>query len=132
MCGVEDCKNNCKFYCKICHLQICALCRDKHQRSLETKNHEIVPYRQRNRKLPEEKCKDHPSKDKDVICENCQVLICSKCAIKDHGGHIFGDLDTIYSKNFSQCLEEIYKINQYYLPTSHGMKGDIKKDALKI
>lgn len=132
VCGVENCKTNCEFYCNPCHLQICDQCRDRHQKSLETKNHEIVPYRQRNRKLSEEKCKDHPSKDIDIICEDCQVLLCSKCAIKDHRGHIFGDLETIYSKNFTLCLEDIYKINQYYLPTSHGMKGHIKKDALKM
>lgn len=29
-------------------------------------------------------------------------------------------------------MKEIYKINQYYLPTSHGMKGHIKKDALNM
>lgn len=68
VCGVEDCKTNCEFYCNPCHLQICEQCRDKHQRSMETKNHEIVPYRQRNRKLPEEKCKDHPSKNIGIFC----------------------------------------------------------------
>lgn len=67
-----------------------------------------------------------------MICEDCQVLLCSKCAIQDHRGHIFADLETIYSKNFTLCLDEIYKINQYYLPTSHDLKRDIKEDRTKM
>eukprot|EP00105_Crassostrea_gigas_P018428 XP_011436546.1 PREDICTED: tripartite motif-containing protein 2 [Crassostrea gigas] len=132
VCDTEDCENNCQFYCNPCHQQLCEQCRDEHQKSPATKNHEVVPYRQRIRKLPVEKCKDHPSKDIDMICENCQVAVCSKCSIKDHRGHTFDDLETIYSKNFTLCLDEIYNVNQYYLPTSQDLKRDIKEDILKL
>eukprot|EP00105_Crassostrea_gigas_P018427 XP_011436544.1 PREDICTED: uncharacterized protein LOC105334690 [Crassostrea gigas] len=132
VCGTEDCKKNCQFYCNSCHQPLCKQCRDEHHNILENKNHEVVPYRQRIRKLPVEKCKDHPTKDIDMICENCQVAVCSKCLIKDHRGHTFDDLETIYSKNFTLCLDKIYNINQYYLPTSQDIKRDIKEDVLKL
>nr|XP_034320363.1 tripartite motif-containing protein 2-like [Crassostrea gigas] len=132
VCDTEDCENNCQFYCNPCHQQLCEQCSNEHQKSPATKNHEVVPYRQRIRKLPVEKCKDHPSKDIDMICENCQVAVCSKCSIKDHRGHTFDDLETIYSKNFTLCLDEIYNVNQYYLPTSQDLKRDIKEDILKL
>ncbi|XP_065942777.1 tripartite motif-containing protein 2-like [Magallana gigas] len=126
VCDTEDCENNCQFYCNPCHLQLCEQCRDEHQKSPATKNHEVVPYRQRKRKLPVEKCKDHPSKDIDMICENCQVAVCSKCSIRDHRGHTFDDLEIIYSENFTLCLDEIYNVNQYYLPTSQDLKSQGK------
>ncbi|XP_065942742.1 E3 ubiquitin-protein ligase TRIM71-like [Magallana gigas] len=132
VCDTEDCENNCQFYCNPCHQQLCEQCSNEHQKSPVTKNHEVVPYRQRIRKLPVEKCKDHPSKDIDMICENCQVAVCSKCSIRDHRGHTFDDLETIYSKNFTLCLDEIYNVNQYYLPTSQDLKRDIKEDILKL
>ncbi|XP_065942760.1 tripartite motif-containing protein 2-like [Magallana gigas] len=132
VCGTEDCKKNCQFYCNSCHQPLCKQCRDEHHNIPENKNHEVVPYRQRIRKLPVEKCKDHPTKDIDMICENCQVPVCSKCLIKDHRGHTFDDLETIYSKNFTLCLDKIYNINQYYLPTSQDIKRDIKEDVLKL
>ncbi|XP_065926465.1 tripartite motif-containing protein 2-like [Magallana gigas] len=132
VCGTEDCKKNCQFYCNSCHLPLCEQCRDEHHNIPENKNHEVVPYRQRIRKPPVEKCKDHPTKDIDMICENCQVAVCSKCLIRDHRGHTFDDLETIYSKNFTLCLDKIYNINQYYLPTSQYIKRDIKEDVLKL
>ncbi|XP_034320361.2 tripartite motif-containing protein 2-like [Magallana gigas] len=132
VCDTEDCENNCQFYCNPCHLQLCEQCSDEHQKSPATKNHEVVPYRQRKRKLPVEKCKDHPSKDIDMICENCQVAVCSKCSIRVHRGHTFDDLEIIYSENFTLCLDEIYNVNQYYLPTSQDLKRDIKEVILKL
>ncbi|XP_011412690.3 tripartite motif-containing protein 2 [Magallana gigas] len=132
MCGTADCKKNCQFYCNPCHHPMCEQCKDEHKQSPESKSHEVVVYRHRNRKLPVEKCRDHPSKDIDMICEDCQVLLCSKCAIQDHRGHIFADLETIYSKNFSLCLDEIRNIYQYFLPTIREMKRDIREDAMKL
>ncbi|XP_065942766.1 protein wech-like [Magallana gigas] len=132
VCDTEDCENNCQFYCNPCHKQLCEQCSNEHKKSPATKNHKVVPYRQRIRKLPVEKCKDHPTKDIDMICENCQVAVCSKCSIKDHRGHTFDDLETIYSKNFTLCLDEIYNANQYYLPTSQDIKREIKEDVLKL
>lgn len=67
-----------------------------------------------------------------MLCENCQVAACSKCAIKYHRGHIFDDLETVFSDNFSLCLKKIYNINQYYLPTSQDLKREVKEDVIKI
>lgn len=47
-------------------------------------------------------------------------------------GHTFNDLDTIYSKNFTLCLTEIYNIHQYFLPTIQKMKKDVEEDANKL
>lgn len=38
-----------------------------HQKAPETKSHEVVPYLPGKRKPPVEKCKEHSSKDIDMI-----------------------------------------------------------------
>eukprot|EP00105_Crassostrea_gigas_P011171 XP_011426725.1 PREDICTED: RING finger protein 207 [Crassostrea gigas] len=131
-CGTEGCEKNCQFYCNLCHRPLCERCRDEHQKSPDTKNHEVVPYRQRKRQLPEEKCKVHQNKDIDIMCEDCQVPLCSKCAMQDHRKHALNDLETIYSERFTLCLDEIYKIHQYFLPTSQAIQKDVMKDTKEI
>uniref|UniRef100_K1Q5A6 Tripartite motif-containing protein 2 n=1 Tax=Magallana gigas TaxID=29159 RepID=K1Q5A6_MAGGI len=66
VCGTEDCEKNCQFYCNDCHRSLCERCRDEHQKGMDTKIHEVVPYRERRRQLPVEKCKDHSNKIKQV------------------------------------------------------------------
>nr|XP_034312080.1 uncharacterized protein LOC117684375 [Crassostrea gigas] len=132
MCGTEGCEKNCLFYCNDCHLRLCEQCKNEHQKSLETQNHEVVPYPQRKRKLPVEKCKDHPTKDIDMLCEDCQVPVCSKCVIQNHRRHAFNDLETIYSKKYTLCLDEIHKINQYFLPSSLDIQEDIRENFKEI
>lgn len=132
ICCTEDCENSCQFYCNPCYKPMCEECRDKHQKTPETKYHEVVPYRDRRQKLPVEKCKDHPSKDIDIICENCQVPLCSKCAIRNHWGHKLDDLETVYSDRFTIFVNKICDIHQCLLPISQNMQKDIKEDTKEI
>ncbi|XP_062616521.1 uncharacterized protein LOC134278216 [Saccostrea cucullata] len=132
-CGIEDCERNCEFYCNPCHQRLCKQCRDKHLKSPENKNHEVVLYQQRKRQLPVEKCKIHPTKDVDMLCEECQVPLCSKCAtMGDHERHKFVDLEAVYAEKFALFQQEISKIHEYFLPTSQDLQKEIKKDSSQI
>ncbi|XP_052676927.1 uncharacterized protein LOC128158203 [Crassostrea angulata] len=133
VCGTEDCEKNSQFYCNECHQPICEQCRDEHLKNKKTKNHEIVPYKQRNRRLPVEKCKIHPAKDKDLLCKECQIPLCSKCAAtKEHHSHVFTDLEIVFDGKVSLCQEEIAKIRNYFEPTSQGLKTEIAGDVTEI
>ncbi|XP_065938421.1 RING finger protein 207-like [Magallana gigas] len=133
VCGTEDCKNNCQFYCNDCHLPLCEQCRDEHQKNEKTKNHEVVPYKQRKRQLPVEKCKIHPTKEMVILCEECQIPLCYKCTTtKEHHGHVFTDLEMVFDEKVSLCQEEIAKIRNYFEPTSHDLKKDIAGDVTEI
>ncbi|XP_056019366.1 uncharacterized protein LOC130054248 [Ostrea edulis] len=132
-CGIEDCEKNCEFYCNPCHQQMCKQCREKHLKNPEYKNHEVVLYQQRKQQLPVEKCKTHPTKDIDIFCKECKVPICSKCAtLESHSGHKFIDLETIYAEKLLLCQEEVFKVHQYFLPTSQDLKEEIKGDAAEV
>ena len=91
VCGTEDCQENGQFYCNDCHRPLCEQCSDVHQKSPNTKNHEIVLYRHRKHQLPVEICQDHPTRNIDIFCRDCKTPICSKC-MKEHRGHEFDDL----------------------------------------
>eukprot|EP00105_Crassostrea_gigas_P033508 XP_011456910.1 PREDICTED: E3 ubiquitin-protein ligase TRIM71 isoform X2 [Crassostrea gigas] len=132
VCGTEECEKNCQFYCNDCHQQMCEQCRDVHQKSPDTKKHEVAPYQQRKRQLPEVKCHIHVNRYVDMLCEQCQVPVCSKCATKDHGGHTFIDLETVYAEKCAICLNEINKIEEYFLPTSQDLLESTKNDSTEI
>ncbi|XP_034306160.2 uncharacterized protein [Magallana gigas] len=133
VCGTEDCEKNCQFYCNDCHQPKCQQCKDKHKKNTETKNHEIVPYKKRNRPLPVEKCKIHPTKHIDLFCEECQIPICSKCTgTKEHRGHKVTDLEMVFAEKCSLFHEEIAKIRGYFEPTSENLKKEIAGDVIEI
>ncbi|XP_052677261.1 uncharacterized protein LOC128158448 [Crassostrea angulata] len=133
VCGTEDCEKNCQFYCNDCHHPMCEQCRYGHQKSPDTKGHEVVPYKQRKRQLPMQKCKIHPTKDIDILCEECQIPLCSKCATtKDHRGHVFTDLEMVFTEKCSYYNVEITKIRSYFEPTSQDLKQEIARDVTEI
>nr|XP_022340414.1 uncharacterized protein LOC111135022 isoform X3 [Crassostrea virginica] len=133
VCGTEDCQQNGQFYCNACHQPLCEQCRDEHQKSPSTKNHEIVLYRHRKHQLPVEICQDHPKRNVDIFCRECKTPICSKCCtMKEHKGHEFDDLEDIYAEKYALWQAEFSKIQKYFLPTSQDLKTDIKEDATEI
>ncbi|XP_011446232.3 E3 ubiquitin-protein ligase TRIM71-like [Magallana gigas] len=133
VCGFEDCENNCLFYCNPCHQPLCEQCRDKHEKSPDTRNHEVVSYRHRKNQLPVEKCRDHPTKDIDILCDECNVPLCSKCStLLVHKGHSFTDLETIYTEKSVACRQKIHKIQAYFIPTAKRLQGEIKLYATEI
>ncbi|XP_061182649.1 uncharacterized protein LOC133190999 [Saccostrea echinata] len=132
-CGIENCERNREFYCNPCHQPMCKQCRDEHLRSPETKYHEVVLYQLRKRQLPKEKCKIHPTKDIELLCKECQVLICSTCTTtSEHRCHTFTDSRPILEEMFSNCQGEMTKIYEYFLPTSKDLQKEICEDLSGI
>lgn len=52
--------------------------------------------------------------------------------IEDHSSHQMDDLENHYLKKVAFCQIEISKIQEYFLPTSQGLKKDIDDDIKKI
>uniref|UniRef100_K1PL85 B box-type domain-containing protein n=1 Tax=Magallana gigas TaxID=29159 RepID=K1PL85_MAGGI len=133
VCGTKDCEKNCQFYCNECHQPLCEKCRDEHQKNKKSKNHEVVHYKQRKRQIPVEKCKTHPTKYIDLLCEECQIPICSKCtATTEHRSHVFTDLEVVFAEKCSLCHTEIAKIRSSFEPTCQDLKLEIAEDVTEI
>uniref|UniRef100_K1PIA9 Tripartite motif-containing protein 2 n=1 Tax=Magallana gigas TaxID=29159 RepID=K1PIA9_MAGGI len=52
--------------------------------------------------------------------------------MKEHTGHQLDDLEEKYVEKITFCRSEIFKIQEYYLSTSHGLKKEIKEDVMEI
>nr|XP_022297067.1 uncharacterized protein LOC111106625 [Crassostrea virginica] len=133
VCGTEDCQENGKFYCNACHRPLCEQCRDHHQKSPNTKTHEVVLYRHRKHQLPVELCQDHPTRNKELFCRECSIPLCSKCSLmKEHKGHDIDDLEEIYADKYAVWQGEFSKIQKYFLSTTKDLKSDIEEDVTEI
>ena len=132
VCGTEDCQENGQFYCNNCHRPLCEQCRDEHLKNPDTQTHEIVPYRYRKQRLSVEECKQHPTRNIDIFCQECQIALCLKCFTKEHQGHKFDDLEEIYAEKYALWQGEFSKNQKYFLPTTQGLKTDIEEDVREI
>uniref|UniRef100_A0A8W8I396 B box-type domain-containing protein n=1 Tax=Magallana gigas TaxID=29159 RepID=A0A8W8I396_MAGGI len=132
-CGTESCERYGAMYCNSCYRPMCEQCKDDHLKSSDNVDHDVVPYISRNRKLPVEKCKTHPIKDLDLLCEECQIPLCSLCTtLKNHKWHGFVNLEKFYSENYHFCLDKLPSIRDYFLPTSKELQKEIQEDAKEI
>lgn len=112
---------------------MCEQCRGDHLKSPDNIDHDVVPYISRKHKIPVEKCKKHPTKDLDLLCEECQIPLCSKCVSQEtHKGHKFDDLEKFYSENCHSCLETLPSIQNYFIPTSNELKTEIQENEKEI
>ena len=132
VCNTESCDKNCQFYCNACHQEMCEECWDEHLKNPDNRSHEVVPYRQRRHQLPKEKCKQHPTKYIDMHCDDCSIPLCSQCCTIYHLRHKFVDLETIYTKNCTDCQEKIRQVYQYFIPTSEELRQEIKADTTDV
>nr|XP_022297079.1 uncharacterized protein LOC111106631 [Crassostrea virginica] len=133
VCGAEDCQKNGQFYCNACHRPLCEQCKDQHEKSPNTKTHEIVLYRHHKHQLPMEKCQHHPTRNKELFCRECSIPLCSKCSImKEHKGHDIDDLEEIYADKYAVWQGEFSKIQKYFLPSTKDLKADIEEDVTEI
>lgn len=132
-CGTESCERYGALYCNSCYRPMCEQCRDDHLKSQDNEDHDVVQYISRNRKLPVEKCKKHPTKDLDLLCKECQIPLCSKCVSQEtHKGHKFDDLEKFYSENCHSCLETLPSIQNYFIPTSKELQTEIQENENEI
>nr|XP_011419132.2 E3 ubiquitin-protein ligase TRIM71-like isoform X1 [Crassostrea gigas]XP_011419141.2 E3 ubiquitin-protein ligase TRIM71-like isoform X1 [Crassostrea gigas] len=132
-CGTESCGRYGALYCNSCYRPLCEQCRDDHLKSPDNEDHDVVLYLSKNHKIPVEKCKSHPTKDLDLLCEECQIPLCSLCTtLEKHKRHGFVNLEKFYSENYHYCLDKLPSIQEYFLPRSKELQKEIQKDAKEI
>ena len=100
-------------FCPECTLFLCHVCNEHHKRSVNSRDHGIVPLTELRSKKdvtiqPKPKammCREH---DIELLfyCETCDQLVCMYCTVKDHNGH---NHDTV-KKMVSKHKEELKKI----------------------
>ncbi|XP_062604662.1 uncharacterized protein LOC134266439 [Saccostrea cucullata] len=95
-------------FCNNCNVTVCVDCIDKHIESLKSQIHDIVPYKERKKRLVFSACASHANQKGLRHCQQCDIPICFNCAIGPHSGHTIKDMRDIVQ----QIKEEINRETQ--------------------
>ncbi|XP_062618599.1 E3 ubiquitin-protein ligase TRIM45-like [Saccostrea cucullata] len=120
-CDLKSCRNFSEFYCSTCHKRICDKCKQRHLK--QNKEHKIVPYHEKKRKVPSEGCWIHPTGELHVFCDDCYDPICPTCFAQHHSDHEISDLETIYNYFLHNIQTEITEIWKEVIP---GVKNNVE------
>lgn len=113
----HDCDSDIKVqsHCKVCQVNICKFCVDKHK-SKGDKNHEIVSIEKAHSSLYLKKCGTHAQKYCIFQCKDCHTFICSSCLITEqHRKHKVEGVENVdeilskhphYNKNSELCCHD--------------------------
>ncbi|XP_078341988.1 uncharacterized protein LOC144627885 [Crassostrea virginica] len=104
-------------YCDFCHVKLCKPCIGEHI-SDEYDKHKIVPILRRKSTLIYPKCETHQNKNCEYQCEDCDIFVCSVCAMsKQHKGHEYVKLEELFTKS-NECIgkdkEQLENISPTY------------------
>ena len=93
----QVCDDKAKSFCCHCCEFLCGKCKLCHLHYLG-KEHKILGLANCKKgelkiNFPPPKCPQHTKQELDIFCSECQELICSDCAQKDHQDHKKGSLD---------------------------------------
>ncbi|XP_078341319.1 uncharacterized protein LOC144627646 [Crassostrea virginica] len=99
-------------YCDFCHVNLCKPCIGEHI-SDEYDKHKIVPILQRKSTLIYPKCETHQSKNCEYQCHDCDIFVCSDCAMsKQHKGHEYLKLEELFTKSKERIRKDKEKLNR--------------------
>lgn len=123
----SQCEGVTEYHCKECAIDICALCKEKHNLDLDTKNHEVKIFQAKSNISPrKENCKRHPANVYKVVCDECKIPVCRECT--EHRLHEKIDILTEVKTKRFQHRETIYNIRSEALYKRHVLLACIKND----
>lgn len=127
------------YYCDLCHINLCKKCAGEHLLD-ETKEHKVVPIKQRRFTSSFPKCPKHSTKHCELHCEQCDIAICVQCASDtEHRGHEFVDMvkalhtkKEVLRRDFQELEKLIYPKYQEIASAIPIQKADLKKNSQQL
>lgn len=122
-----QCEGVTEYHCKECNKDICALCKEKHNLDIDTKNHEVMISQAKSNISPrKETCKRHPANVYKAVCEECKIPVCQECT--EHELHDKIDILTEVETKKNQHRKKIHNIRSEALYKRHVLLASIKSD----
>nr|XP_022336302.1 uncharacterized protein LOC111132776 [Crassostrea virginica] len=123
-------------YCEVCHFHLCHECVEKHVAD-KSNIHKLVLLTQY---LSSPKCTDHPNKQCELHCKQCDVPICSQCVIsKTHKDHDVIDImenskmrKEVLGKDLQELEKFIFPKYQEFAAIIKIQKTDQLKNSQKL
>lgn len=125
-------------YCENCHINLCKDCILKHVSDPSTV-HNVVAFKQYCDTLNHRMCLNHPTKQSDLRCEQCDIAVCRLCISKEHLGHKpIAILNTFESKK-EVLQRDLQELEKYIFPKYSSVassilfqKAEINKNSQKL
>ena len=127
-CGI--CRQNVKYFCFPCDLNLCEGCREKHLLDDTSRSHDVRMYRETYPTLFPEHCDRHTKKKYiyTKYCRECLVPLCKKCARgHSHRGHLQGDINEPYHRQRETYRKWYQNILLELLPQCMDKKVHVQK-----
>eukprot|EP00105_Crassostrea_gigas_P045267 XP_019929415.1 PREDICTED: uncharacterized protein LOC105344735 [Crassostrea gigas] len=116
---------NPQYYCDICHINLCKRCAGKHLLD-ESKQHKVVPIRQRGHTFEYPYCLMHTKKQCELHCEQCDIPICTQCVSSNaHLGHKAIDIMTIFDTKKRILEKDLHELEISLIPKYHEIAATI-------
>nr|XP_022316819.1 uncharacterized protein LOC111120395 [Crassostrea virginica] len=126
----DKCRQNVKYFCVPCDLNLCQGCKEEHLRDGTSRSHDVRMYRERYATLFPERCDRHTKKKYiyTKYCRECLVSLCDKCARgHSHRGHEQGDITEAYHRQREKYRKWYQKIQMELLPQCTDKKDHVQK-----
>lgn len=126
-------------YCDICHLSLCKVCVGEHL-SCKSKKHKIVSFNERGSRPKYPKCQTHSTKQCELYCEQCDILLCLQCISScEHLGHTTVDIlqwferkKEVLSRELQELEKSIYPSYEEIVSYIPSQRADLKSNSLQI
>ncbi|XP_078312348.1 uncharacterized protein LOC144619153 [Crassostrea virginica] len=110
-------------YCEVCHIYLCQECVAKHLAN-NSNVHKVVSLTQF---LSSPKCPDHPTKQCELHCKQCDVPICSQCVIsKTHKDHDVIDIMENSKMKKEVLRKDLQELEKFIFPKYQEFAAIIK------
>jgi len=114
--------NEATSYCYDCEAYFCGTCTNAHKTVKISKNHELILIEEMKNKKnqinsnllssPQFYCQIHLQKELDLLCEDCQLTICSLC-VPQHPSHKISSLSSIVGNTKQTIINLIEKVIKF-------------------
>nr|XP_022342328.1 uncharacterized protein LOC111136045 [Crassostrea virginica] len=126
-------------HCNICHTHLCKDCIVIHF-SDKSQAHNVVPIEQFLSTLSYPKCPNHPTKQCELHCKQCDIPICASCvSSRKHFGHeivdIFEDFEAkkeILKQDLQEIEKSIFPKYEEAASNIQTQKADQRKNSQKL
>ncbi|XP_078311614.1 uncharacterized protein LOC144618792 [Crassostrea virginica] len=126
-------------HCNVCHTHLCNYCVVIHF-SDKSQAHNVVPIEQFLSTLSYPKCPNHPTKQCELHCKQCEIHICASCiSFRKHFGHeivdIFEDFEAkkeILKKGLQEIEKSLFPKYKEAATNIQTQKADQRKNSQKL
>nr|XP_034310821.1 uncharacterized protein LOC117684116 [Crassostrea gigas] len=116
---------NPQYNCDICHINLCKMCAGEHLLD-ESKEHRVVPIRQRGYGPDYPTCLKHTKKHCELHCEQCDIPICTQCvSSNEHLGHKAIDIMKIFDTKKELLKNDLQELDISLIPKYHEIAAAI-------